>query len=86
MNSLTRYWIVFERSATPTPLNLGCGVTAYDRHDAEELVRERAFAGRPIPKIVQVLENVDVSTLDQRHVAPNLGDVTVRGVWFPLGL
>jgi hypothetical protein len=38
-----------------------------------------------MPAVVQVVENVDVSTLDQKHVLPNIGDVTVRGVWFPLG-
>ena len=85
MKLLTRYWIQFERISSPVSLNRGCGVTAYDRDDAAALVRERVFAGRTMPKINQVLEDVDVSTLDQKHVIPNIGDVTARGVWFPLG-
>lgn len=86
MKFLTRYWITFERLANPTPLNLGCGVTAFSREDALEIVRERAFAGRTMPKIVDVLEDIDVSTLDPKHIAPNIGSVTSRGIWFPIGL
>jgi hypothetical protein len=30
-------------------------------------------------------ENLDIRTLDQGHVIPNMKDPTLRGVWFPLG-
>jgi hypothetical protein len=31
------------------------------------------------------MEDVDLSSLEQKHVLPNLGDVTARGIWFPQG-
>ena len=86
MKTLTRYWFVLERQVVPSPLNLGCGVTAYDRNDAIELLRSRALSGKAIPRVIDVIENVDVSGLDQKHVVPNMGSVTERGIWFPLGL
>jgi hypothetical protein len=86
MKLLTRYWITFERLAKPTPLNLGCGVTAFGCEDALEIVRDRAFAGRVMPKIIEIQEDVDVSKLDPKHVVPNIGSVTIRGIWFPMGL
>jgi len=85
MKSLRRYWFRFEPFNKPTPLNLGCGVTAYDTDDAARLLQERVFIGKVMPKIVECREDVDLSTLDQKHVAPNLGLVTVRGIWFPRG-
>lgn len=85
MTRLRRYWFVFETFASPTPLNLGCGVTAYDFQDAVTLLAERVFPDRKLPTIVEHFEDVDVSTLDHKHVLPNMGIVTDRGVWFPLG-
>jgi hypothetical protein len=49
------------------------------------LLRERVFRGLEVPEIVECRQDVDVSELDRSHVLPNMGDVTVRGVWFPLG-
>jgi len=65
-------------------LNMGCGVTAYDYDDAINLLRESVFGGNE-PTVIDFKEDVDVSKLDQNHVAPNMGSVVVRGVWFPLG-
>jgi hypothetical protein len=80
---LTPFWFEFE--AEPFfGARLGCGVTAFSRADAEGLIR--AAAGRELPPIRRVVEDVDVSTLDRGHVLPNMGDVSVRGVWFPLGV
>jgi hypothetical protein len=33
--------------------------------------------------VEHVVEDVDVSQLDAGHVLPNMGDPTLRGVWFP---
>jgi hypothetical protein len=85
MKSLKRYWFRFETFGKPTSLNLGCGVTAYDYEDAVNLLHDRVFARKDLPGIIECSENVDVSTLDQKHVLPNIGLVTVRGVWFPQG-
>ena len=82
---LRRYWFKFEPLGKPTPLNLGCGITAYSLDDAVLLLRERVFRDQPLPRIAQTIVDVDVSTLDPGHVIPNMGLVTTRGVWFPLG-
>jgi len=84
MNSLKRFWFKFAPLAQPTPLNLGCGVTALDQEDAIRLLRQKVFLGRTMPKIRQVIENIDISTLDSRHVLPNMGLPHIRGVWYPL--
>lgn len=79
---MTRYWISFPRLDIPHPLNLGCGVTAKDRDDALLLIRA-ASPDLPLEAPIAVVENIDVSTLDARHVLPNLGNVLVRGIWWP---
>jgi hypothetical protein len=85
MKILKRYWFTFERSTSPTPLNLGCGVTAHSYDDALALLRERVFCGKAMPHISGYIEDVDVSTLDPKHVLPNIGLVVSRGIWFPHG-
>ena len=83
--ALKRYWFTLERLDDPHPLNLGWGVTAYNYTDATALLHERVFTGRDLPAIVGCIEDVDVSTLDQKHVVPNIGSVSIRGIWFPQG-
>jgi hypothetical protein len=84
MKILRRYWFSFEKFVQPTPLNLGCGVTAYCYSDALSLMSDRVFAGS-LPRITGFIEDVDVSNLDRNHVLPNIGMVNVRGIWFPQG-
>jgi hypothetical protein len=79
-----RYWITFPHSERPTPLNLGCGVTAESEQTAIEMVRARVFQGQAF-EIERVVEDVSVSDLDQGHVVPNMGNPMLRGIWFPLG-
>ena len=76
-----RFWFRFVPSDQPTSLNLGCGVTAYSREDAERLLEE--CLGTPLPKVVEVIEDITYDDLEQNHVAANMGDVSRRGVWFP---
>jgi hypothetical protein len=76
-NYLRRYWFGFEGGG------LGCGATGIDQRDAEELVRAAVFAGGTLPAVVDVIEDVDVRELDRGHVLPNMGDPSVRGVWYP---
>jgi hypothetical protein len=85
MNLLKHFWFRFEKFEKPTPLNLGCGVTAYDHDDATNLLQERVFAGKEPKKILECIENIDVSTLDKKHVLPNMGSIAIRGIWFPQG-
>jgi hypothetical protein len=61
----------------------GYGVTAFDYLDAVQLLRERVFSGKDLPAIGSVIEDVDISTLDDRHVRPNMGVPVWRGVWYP---
>lgn len=80
---LRRYWIEFSGEASfSLGFRPGCGVTAFDRDDAITLVRE-GFGERDLPTPSRIVEDVDVRTLDQGHVIPNMGDVTRRGIWFP---
>lgn len=83
---LTAFWIKFKRIDSPTPLNLGCGVTAYSQQDAVELVKRSLvehYGLESLPEIDQITEGISVTDLDQNHVVPNMGNVLVRGVWFP---
>jgi hypothetical protein len=82
---LRRYWIEFpKRVELPPGFRPGCGVTAFDLVDAFEILRG-AFRKGAVPAPTQVVEDVDIRTLDQEHVVPNMGDVTRRGIWFPRG-
>lgn len=69
---LRRFW--FRR-----PVGFGYGVTAYSDEDAERLLEQAGLTR----DWVEVVEDVDVSKLDSGHVLPNVGLVSVRGVWFP---
>ena len=67
-------------------LRAGCGVTARDSGDALALIRERVCDGGDLPPVRKCVENVDVSSLDPRHVLPNLVMPPIwRGIWFPQG-
>jgi hypothetical protein len=86
--SLHRYWLTFELSSTevhPVGVHLGCGITARDLEDALQLARARVWQGGDLPALARVQEEVDISTLDSKRIRPNMGDVTRRGVWYPLG-
>jgi hypothetical protein len=61
-------------------LNLGFGVTAYSETHARSLVAEAFNRG-----IVAVEVITDMRSIDQRHVAPNIGNHFERGIWFSLG-
>ena len=85
MTLLRTYWVTFGDLGKPTPLNLGCGVTAYDREDALELVRNLIFSGKGLPEATDISDDVSIDDLEQNHVAPNIGNIEARGIWFPQG-
>jgi hypothetical protein len=85
MIKLRKFWFEFTRIDEPTPLNLGCGVTAYTKDDAEMLVKSKIFADHEMPEICNIIDDVEFGQLEQQHVAPNIGNMFIRGVWFPLG-
>lgn len=82
---LRRYGIEFPGEASlPPGFRPGCGVTAFDRDDAFAILR-KVFGESMVPMPSRVVENIDITTLDQGHVISNMADVTRRGVWFPGG-
>jgi hypothetical protein len=74
---LTRYFF-------KTDQGLGFGVTAYSIADAEYLLESAHFVRGRDFEVAEIIENVDVRTLDQNHVTPNMAAPHLRGVWFPL--
>ena len=82
--ALRRYWFKF-RSIPPGVLRLGCGITAYTHDDAVNILRETVFRDRELPEIEAITEDVDIRTLDQKHIIPNMEACSWRGVWFPRG-
>jgi hypothetical protein len=87
---LTRYWIEFENVdlnvseySSHAGLGWGVGVTAHNWDDALSLLQDLLFRGDPIPNITHVIENIDVSNLDDGHILPNIGPPTFRGIWYP---
>jgi hypothetical protein len=86
--TLHRYWFRFDVAlGDPHPPGtlLGCGVSAYNYDDALSILREHVFKGAPLPRVVDAVEDVDVSELDAGEVLPNMGSPVERGVWFPRG-
>lgn len=87
MAKLHRYWIRFAPHA-PLGLGclrLGCGVTAWTEDDAIRLLRECVFEDGELPEIADIITDIDFRDLEANHVRPNIGVVSRRGVWFPLG-
>ena len=82
---LRRYWFTFDAQRGSFRVRQGCGVTAMNHGDALALLRQR-LAAEDVEAVRACIEDVDVSTLDVQHILPNIGDVTVRGIWFPIGL
>ena len=90
---LHRYWIEFE------PLQNGhqqgvwligwprmaYGVTAYTYDDALWLLRKQVFRRESLPPIREVIEDIDISTLEAGHIRPHIGMPIWRGVWYPQG-
>lgn len=85
MNVLHRFWFTFIDPPNFSPLNMGCGVMAYDYDDAIEILCHRVFPRVGTLIVESAKEDIDVQVLDRNHVIPNIGLVTNRGVWFPLG-
>jgi hypothetical protein len=79
---MKRYWLTFQKVDRPHPINLGCGVTADGLQDALLMIR-KAFPNLALGQPLTVAEDIDISTLDARHILPNIGDVREEGVWWP---
>lgn len=62
----------------------GVGVTGSDESECLNLVRSRIFLDAPMPPVLRVIEDVDVSTLGE-HVLQTMEVPVWRGIWFPRG-
>ena len=80
---LRRYWFKLSNNGTPSVLNVGCGITAYDMDDARAFLFKDVFRVFGEREVLEVIVDVDVSTLDPGHVIPNMAAPSNRGVWFP---
>jgi len=80
---LRRYWFNLASSESPSILNIGCGITAYDEADARRILEEKVFSVYGAREVLSTIEDVDISTLEENHVRPNMGLPVIRGVWFP---
>ena len=76
MENLRRFWFTCDNSP-------GIGVSADTLEEAREMA-EGTLPYLPGCTITGVVEDVDVDTLDEHLVLPNLGPPTSRGVWFPM--
>ena len=76
---MERFWADTKRQVQPSPLNLGIGVTAHSEADARVIIAE-CFNGVEIERIRIVCH---LTSMDEKHVLPNMGDHMRRGVWFP---
>jgi hypothetical protein len=81
---LHRFWIEFvypDRYIDWPPR--ADGVTAYTLDDALRLIGAEIFRDAPLPPIRAVIEDVDVTTLDEKHVISNMDPPNWRGIWYP---
>ena len=78
---LRRFWFKFKGGAYSP---LGYGVTAWTEDDAKAILASHVFNGRPLPDF-DMQADVDLKTLDTKHVLPNMEAPTWRGIWFPRG-
>jgi hypothetical protein len=91
MTRLVRYWITFDYRTGPQPTPArdgarptGFGVTGLDQDDAIKIISSEWFQrhGLDLPPIREVVEDVDVATLDE-HVRTNIHPPNWRGLWSP---
>lgn len=69
------YWISLKGK-------LGVGITARSEADAMHIF-SLVFGAKERVLAITVIK--DMRDLDQKHVAPNMGNWFFRGVWFPRG-
>jgi hypothetical protein len=85
---MVRYWFEFDfNNFTDEPFGtrMGCGITGYNYEDVLDILKQKVFVTKELPTIIRAVENIDISTLDEGHVLPNMVSPLSRGVWFPIG-
>ncbi|HLG41148.1 MAG TPA: hypothetical protein VI461_15810 [Chitinophagaceae bacterium] len=61
------------------------GVTAYSLNDALSILQEKVYRKKKGPSFGTASVDVCFEDLDPVNVAPYIGDMTIRGIWFPRG-
>ena len=79
MVELTRFWFEFDG-----PMPRSCGVTAYNYDDAMSLLKKIVFQDGEVPEIRKMIEDIDISSLDEGKILPNIGAPSFRGIWYPI--
>jgi hypothetical protein len=82
--NLHRYWIRLKAGEAGAR-EAEFGVTAYTETDALEILRYLAFSPAGVPELVEIVADVDVRSLDQGYVIPNMNPPNWRGIWYPKG-
>ncbi len=85
MTKPTRYWIEFSDPLLGNAIGLGCGISALDEAQARQILEQQVFSKLGHLQIKSIQSDIDIGSLNQNKVIPNMGDVTVIGVWFPHG-
>lgn len=85
---LKRFWFITFPENPYGPKNIG--VTAYSKDHAITLIANEALKNSFIELLAkkigdgtEVIEDIDINMLDQKHVIPNMGVVTFQGIWYP---
>ena len=78
---LTTYWFEFGNRS----LSNCYGVTAYSFEDAIHILKQKIFIKEEMPEIKNCKENIRFADLDPDHIAPNMGIIINRGIWYPIG-
>lgn len=63
---------------------MGCGITAHSKEDAVEMLETLVFPFYGTMQIQEIVEDVDISSLDKGVVRPNMKSPLTIGIWFPL--
>jgi hypothetical protein len=75
---LKLYWVMFLEPGSCA------GVTAVDEADCLELVLNSSiFSARSVASVTEIR---NFEEIDQNHVVPNMGNIFIRGFWFPNGI
>lgn len=75
--TLRRYWFAATEG-------YGIGVTAFDDTEAQAMAVSALDLLPPGASLTgEVVENVDLDSLDPVHVRGAMGSPVMRGVWFP---
>ena len=83
---LKRFWFVSNPDDRFGVRNFG--VTAVNTDEAinillKYLTRFDPETSKHITKNTEIIEDIDIQLLDLNHVIPNMGVVTIKGIWWP---